>query len=407
MAEELRPSDDRPLTPPEPVAPVAPERAEGMIQLNPDTIALLDEKVEAFIDAIMGAPVQSEDFQGKVMAIHNLGNEEIRKAASVSNRFLERPMNALKEGALDSKSKVSKTLVDLRKTVEDLDPARQGELFAPKKLFGIIPMGNRVRDYFLRYQSSQEHLNKILEALYSGQDELRKDNAAIEQEKVNLWATMERLEQYIYLAKKLDAALERRVGELERRDPEKARVVKEELLFYTRQKLQDLQTQLAVSIQGYLALDLVRKNNLELIKGVDRASTTTLSALRTAVMVAQGLANQRLVLDQIDALNRTTGGLIESTSEMLKRQSGEVHTQAASASVSLEQLQKAFANVYAAMDAIGDYKAAALASMKQTVAVLEQEIARSKSYLDKVRERQLEEATRGLKAPKADDSLTL
>src|SRR2546428_13963908 len=65
-------------------------------------------------------------------------------------------------------------------------------------------------------------------------------------------------------------------------------------------------TQLAVNAQGYLALELVRKNNLELIKGVDRATTTTISALRTAVIVAQALTNQELVLNQITALNTTT-----------------------------------------------------------------------------------------------------
>ena len=86
--------------------------------------------------------------------------------------------------------------------------------------------------------------------MYHGQDELRKDNATVEEEKVSLWETMKRLESYIYLAKKVDAALETRVTELERTEPEKARVVKEEMLFYVRQKVQDLQTQLAVSNPG-------------------------------------------------------------------------------------------------------------------------------------------------------------
>ena len=78
------------------------------------------------------------------------------------------------------------------------------------------------------------------------------------------------------------------------------------MLFSVRQKHQDLLTQLAVSVQGYLALDLIRRNNVELIKGVQRATTTTVSALRTAVIVAQALADQKLVLDQITALNTTT-----------------------------------------------------------------------------------------------------
>ena len=378
-----------------------------MIRLNDVTVSLLDEKVNEFIEGVVNEPAQSEEFQDKVSAIHNLGNAEIRASANVSNRFLERPVSAMNDGLFDSKSQVSQTLVELRKTVEDLDPSKQGDLFAPKKLFGIIPMGNRVRDYFLKYQSSQQHLDKILESLYNGQDELRKDNATLEQEKVNLWETMEKLEQYIYLAKKLDGALEARVGDLERSAPEKARVVKEEMLFYVRQKVQDLQTQLAVSIQGYLALDMVRKNNLELIKGVDRASTTTVSALRTAVMVSQGLANQKLVLDQINALNRTTGNLIESTSALLKRQSTDVNKQASSATVDVQQLQKAFNNVYAAMDSISDYKLAALDSMKQTVDTLSTEIDKAKTYLDREREVQVQEATSDLSLPAPSDELRL
>ena len=107
------------------------------------------------------------------------------------------------------------------------------------------------------------------------------------------------------------------------------------MLFYVRQKHQDLLTQLAVSIQNYLAIDIVIKNNIELIKGVDRASTTTVSALRTAVIVAQALGNQKLVLDQITALNTTTCGMIERTSEMLRDNSVQIQEQAASATIGL------------------------------------------------------------------------
>jgi len=157
--------------------------------------------------------------------------------------------------------------------------------------------------------------------------------------------------------------------------------------------VQDLLTQLAVSIQGYLALDMVRKNNLELIKGVDRATTTTISALRTAVIVAQALANQKLVLDQINALNTTTGNLIEATSAMLKQQSGQIHQQAASATVNIEQLQAAFNNIYETMDMVSTYKLEALDNMKQTVNVLSGEIQKAQSYMDRVRSEEVSRAT--------------
>jgi uncharacterized protein YaaN involved in tellurite resistance len=305
--------------------------------------------------------------------------------------MLQRPVRAMGSGLFDSGSPVSKTLIELRNTVEELDPARQ-DLFSPRKLLGLIPFGSKLRDYFDRYQSSQAHLNVIIDSLYRGQDELRKDNAAIEQEKVNLWATMGSLQQYALMAQRLDRALEERVAALEASDPERARVLREDVLFYVRQKHQDLLTQLAVAVQGYLALDLVRKNNLELIKGVERATTTTVSALRTAVIAALALGNQRLVLDQVTALNTTTGNIIESTSQMLRQQTSEIAQQAASSTVSIEKLQAAFNNIYATIDTIDTFKLAALDSMRKTIDSLQAEISRAQEYAERARSAELAQA---------------
>ncbi|MDD5369059.1 MAG: toxic anion resistance protein [Anaerolineaceae bacterium] len=389
MANELVPPNT--LTPPEPVQAVAPDQASQMVKLDSATLTHLDDKVSEFTDIVIRSDVQSDPFKERVEAIHNLGVKEIRASASVSNRMLDKPVKSMESGLFNDTAPISKSLVDLRKTVESLDPAHQGDLFSPQKLLGLIPFGNKLQDYFMRYQSSQSHINAIINALYQGQDELRKDNAAIEQEKVNLWNLMGQLQQYVYVGKKIDTALEDRIATIEASDPEKARVVKEEMLFYVRQKVQDLLTQQAVNIQGYLALDMVRRNNLELIKGVDRATTTTVSALRTAVIVAQALANQKLVLDQITALNTTTSSLIESTSQLLRKQSVDIHQQAASATLSVESLQKAFANIYESMDMISNYKVQALTTMKQTVDTLSTEIEKSQTYLDRVRR---EEAAR-------------
>ena len=178
---------------------------------------------------------------------------------------------------------------------------------------------------------------------------------------------MNRLNQYIYLAEQLDSQLSGAIAELQVSDPMKADALNKDVLFYVRQKHQDLLTQLAVSIQGYLAIDVIIKNNAELIKGVDRASTTTVSALRTAVITAQALGNQKLVLDQITALNATTSGLIERTSEMLRDNSVTIQQQAASSTISVESLQKAFANVYQTMDSIDSFKIEALNNMSQTI----------------------------------------
>jgi uncharacterized protein YaaN involved in tellurite resistance len=103
--------------------------------------------------------------------------------------------------------------------------------------------------------------------LANGKDELLMDNAAIDVERQNLWKAMGKLEQMIQISKQLDARLEEKAAELELSDPAKAKASAKPRLFYVRQRHQDLLTQMAVTVQGYLALDLVKKNNVELVKG--------------------------------------------------------------------------------------------------------------------------------------------
>ncbi|KTT93688.1 toxic anion resistance protein [Sphingomonas sanguinis] len=381
------------LTPPDPVPTVAPAQAAGLVPVDDKTRSQLEQKVDGFVAELIAQDVNSPEFGRRVDAITAMGQKEIREAASQSNRFLDRPVKAM-----DGETGVGKDLTELRRVVESLDPGRQGNLSAPRKLLGILPFGNKMRDYFDGYRSSQTHIAAILKSLSSGRDELLMDNAAIDTERANLWSAMGRLEQMIHLSKTMDAKLEDTANELDHSDPAKAKAIRETALFYTRQRTQDLLTQMAVTVQGYLALDLVKKNNVELVKGVDRASTTTVSALRTAVTVAQALANQKLVLDQITALNSTTANIIDSTGKLLRSQTAQIHEQAAASTIPLETLQRAFQNIYDTMDAIDSFKMKALDSMKTTVTTLGNEVEKSKGYIARAEGAQNPQLTSGSSA---------
>ena len=368
--------NDLVLTPPAPVPVVAKEKAAGLVPLEEAQKTALAARARAFVDELAGLNANSPEFGKKVDQLTSMGRAEIADAAGQSNRFLSRPVKAI-----DSESSVGTDLAELRRTVEDLDPARKGNLLAPKKLLGILPFGDKLRDYFDGYRSAQGHIASILARLQGGKDELLKDNAAIDIERQSLWSAMGKLEQLIHVAKALDAQLEQKATELSATDPDKAKAIRESALFYVRQRTTDLLTQMAVSVQGYLALDLVKKSNVELVKGVDRASTTTVAALRTAVTVAQALTNQKLVLQQITALNTTTANIIDSTAEMLKNQTGQIHEQAASSAIPIETLKRAFANIYQTMDTIDEFKGRALTNMKTTVDALTSEVEKSRGYI--------------------------
>jgi uncharacterized protein YaaN involved in tellurite resistance len=370
---------------------VAPEQASDAVPLEDAKQVELRNKANAFVADLVSLDTKSPAFSQKVGSITSLGEREMRSSAAVSNRMLERPAAAMGKGQAggDAQTRVSNTLIDLRTTVTDLDPNR-ADLTGVKRVLKWLPGGDKIDRYFAKYQSAQSHLNAIIKALDSGQDELRKDNAAIETEKANMWQMMGKLREYNELATALDGALEQKVAELEAAGrTEDANVVRSDALFPVRQRRQDIMTQMAVAVQGYMALDLIRRNNLELIRGVDRAQTTTIAALRTAVIVSQALSRQKLVLDQITALNTVTSNLIESTSEQLKIQGTQINQQAASSTVDVAKLQAAFDNVFATMDAVDTFRAQAIDSMAQTVQALEGQIQRAKPYLERTRQSEI------------------
>lgn len=375
------------LQAPEPAPVIQEEQASGMVPVPTERQNEIASQAKAYVAEIASMDSRSPEFQQKVEGLNRFAGREMVASSDASSRMLDRSSTSLasaKKSGNSAQMYVASTLGELRTTVEDLTPNQ--ELSAGRKILGFVPGGNKLARYFQRYESAQTQLDKIIKSLMAGQDALMKDNASLAQEKTNLWETMKQLSEYAVFAQELDKATVEKIDEVRRSgQTEHAQQLESDVLFPVRQRRQDILTQLAVSVQGYLAIDMIRKNNSELIKGVDRARTTTISALRTAVIVAQALANQKLVLDQIDAINTTTNNMILRTSEMLKDQTARIHQQASSSGVSVQTLEKAFANIYQTMDAIDTFRSQAAKSMESTVQALETGLEKSRPYIERVR----------------------
>lgn len=191
------------LTPPDPVPVVAPVQAAGLVPVSDDNRSKLEAKADAFVADLVAQDAQSPEFGKRVDQLTNMGRKEITQAAGMSNRFLDRPIRAM-----DKDSGVGADLAQLRRTVEELDPGRQGNLSSGRKFLGIIPFGNSLKKYFDGYTSAQGHIKAVLDRLASGKDELLMDNAAIDVERQKLWEAMGNLEQMIHISKTLDTKLE-------------------------------------------------------------------------------------------------------------------------------------------------------------------------------------------------------
>jgi uncharacterized protein YaaN involved in tellurite resistance len=347
----------------------------------------IGETAKGFVKELISFNPGSPEFAKKIRDIQTLANKDVIASTTGSSRILERSASSLvgakKEGNTAS-AEVASTLLDLRAAVSDLTP-KANKSFA-SKVMGLLPGGKKAETYFQRYESAQDQLDQITASLRQGKVSLEEDNADLQKEKYLQWDAMEALNEYILLAEAIDKELVSQIAELKAvGNTSAAKALESDMVFVVRQRTQDLSTQLTVALQGFMAMELIRSNNNELIKGVDRAENTTMTALRISVIVANALGQQARVLDGLDAVDEATNKTISLTGDMLRQQTQRIHERASSSGVSVETLNKAFNDIFSTIDAIDTYKLKANETMKVTLDNLSAQLNRAKPHLDRVK----------------------
>ncbi|MDR1038841.1 MAG: toxic anion resistance protein [Deltaproteobacteria bacterium] len=337
-------------------------------EIQPDPPALpeaqqkIAEQAESNAKAVMECEDPSSDQAKKIASLMDaFGAEALRNSNSTNNQLLQTSMGQLAKAG-EGGDQVSKTLMSLQQEIKQLDPS--GVDFSGKGFLRLF--SNPIKKYFSRYQKSENVINSIIESLEIGKQTLLKDNVSLKSEQDALRANTKRLKTDLELGTAMDKAIDDKVAAAKAAgaDQDKITFIENEILFPLRQRLQDMQTLQVVNQQGFMAMEVVKRNNNELVRGVDRAKTVTVSALRTAVTVASALYNQKITLEKIKALNTTTEGLIAQTSKMLKEQGAEIQKQAISSTISLDVLKQSFQDITSALDDIETFKRNALPVMK-------------------------------------------
>jgi uncharacterized protein YaaN involved in tellurite resistance len=327
----------------------------------------LQKVAEANVEAIMKIDLDAEDgFDQKkqiLQSIESFGKETM-KTSTTKNELLSVSVGKLSKSG-DEGSVVAKSLADLQMQIKDLDPSAID--FAKKGVLGKF--FNPLRAYFKRYEKADAVIADIVMSLEKGKARLKNDNVTLELEQENLRKLTKNLQREIELGLLMDSSIERQIEEAKAQGvaEEKIKFIAEEILFPLRQKVQDMQAMSTINYNGILAFEVAMRTNKEIIRGVDRTNTVTISALKNAVTVASTLCNQRIVLNQINALNQTTSKLIEGTSQVLKQQVVETQKQAIETTIPVEVLKKSFEDILEAMNSMNTYKQEALPKMKETI----------------------------------------
>jgi uncharacterized protein YaaN involved in tellurite resistance len=385
------------LTPPEVIAPVTEAVAKTAVPLSNETKTAVNAQVEQFVDGLMQEDLHSEAFKAKLDSAFALGKQEVSVAASMmQGRFMTQNFVGVEDQS------AFKAIQQMRGHLDDLNPGKEGDLLQPNKILGIIPYGNKLQAYFRKYQSAGEQLNQSMQQLYTARDDMQRDVVEIEAARTKLWDGMQKLSGAILFAEQLDSMLVNKVAQLQSTDPQRAKALQQEVLFYTRQNLADMLTQQSVCTNGYLALDVLKKTGREMMNGCTRVATTGMSALAVAQTVARATGNQIQVMDMLKGVNSSVEALVAESGRQLGNHV-EVTTQFASnPMIGVEKIREMFDQTFKAMDAMDTFRAKAIDVMGQNNQIMKEQIEKAQTYVDRTRAQQAKSAlTNTIKGPVA------
>jgi uncharacterized protein YaaN involved in tellurite resistance len=381
------------LTPPDVLQPVSEAVARTALPLPPDLKVAVDEQAARFIDALLTEDLGSDNFRVRLDSAFELGKEEISVAASLlQGRFMERNFVGMEKSAAFA------AIQDMRSHLEELNPGKEGDLLQPRKFLGILPFGNRMQAYFRKFQSAGAQMQDALQRIYEARDDVQRDLVEIENTRVKLWDAMRSLGAAVRFAEVLDQHLTARVAAIKNSDPDRAKALEQEVLFYTRQNLGDMLTQQAVTTNGYLALDVLKRTGREMMNGCTRVATTGMSAMAVAQTVARATGNQIAVMDMLKGVNASIESLIAESGRQLGAHVDRTAEFAGNPLIGVEKLKEMFDQTFKAMDSMDSFRSKAIDAMGRNNQIMKEQLARADAYIDRVRRQKAGEAAR-----RADD----
>jgi uncharacterized protein YaaN involved in tellurite resistance len=296
---------------------------------------------------------------------------EAQKNSGKRSQMLKQSIGKLNPTGSNDPNNVGNLLMNLNSQVSDLDPSGVS-LDKPwwANLQTVLPfLKTPLQKYFLKYQSADSVMDNIRNGLLSGQAQLKNDSKIMTQDQRKMREAAAKLTDAIaagtYMKDQLDYAIANEI-----QDEAVVIFVKDQILFPLIQRIIDLQQQLAVNQQGIMSSALIIRTNKDLIAGVDRALTVTMSAMEIAVALSLALANQRLVLSQLSVLNKTTGDMIHNVGKMLGENAKDVQEQAANANLDMDQLKDAMALTRQAIADVQTFRVDAVEHMSNDIAEL-------------------------------------
>lgn len=263
---------------------------------------------------------------------------------------------------------IPKTLVELRHTMDEINPQVLGQPSGISKWIGKAPgVGKVLKRIAIKYESVQTQIDHIMNGLRHGKDKLLQDNAELEQLYEQVDAAQRGVQQSAYVGELLWKKLEDAAADVtEPVQRQKLQAMSHKVAM----RVQDLRTMEQVNLQFFASIDMTVQNNDTLCEQIDRTVMVTQSLLTVGLAIQAALANQKQIAGAVKQVQDSTAAMLEANAAAIGQQTQAIGEMQNNPVIALDRVKNAYNTLVGAMDEMEKIRAAGTEKARAGIAEL-------------------------------------
>jgi len=292
----------------------------------------LIERITSFKDEVMasdGGPTLD-------IRLKQIGLEATKNATQVRTLMQSKVSDLLKN--VDGESPAANSLLDLRETMDDLNPHslkndwkfKLAPAFLKKKM---------LRGYAEKFQTNQDHVNAIFSGLLESKDSLLERTLDLSDQYNQLKSAKENIAEEVYVGEGLWEKLEtHEVDESDAIETQKMDKAKNAV----SRRIRDLRVAEQAIIQFMVSINQTAENSQLLSEAIDSALLVGPVVLINAINIQVALAEQKNISNSLDKFQNTLGGMMVQNAEAIENQTKDIQKLYDNPVVGLDYLETSY-----------------------------------------------------------------
>jgi len=296
-----------------------------------------------------------------------LGVKDQQKASKEISLLKTRVGTLLKD--IDGEGgEIPKNLVELRHTMDEINPQVLGQASGFSKLLGRTPgIGKVLKRIAVKYESVQTQIDGIMNGLRHGKDRLIEDNAELEQLYEQVQEAQLGVQKSAYMGELLWSKIDERLATAT--DPGERQKL-QAMMHRVAMRVQDLRTMEQVNLQFFASIDMTIQNNDTLGEQVDRTVMVTQSLLTVGLAIQAALMNQKKIAGAVKSVQDSTAAMLEANAAAIGAQTREIGEMQNNPVIALDSVKNAYNSLIGAMDEMEQIRSAGTEKARAGIAEL-------------------------------------